>query len=218
MNRRGSDVTVVVPYSPIDPKTRLAPVLDPVERQTFAELLLDDVLSVLETALVDPVVLSPEPVSVGVPVCVDKRSLSVAVNGVLNSTTDPVAIVMADLGLLTPATLKRLLSATADLVIAPGRGGGTNALVVDHPEFFVDYHGGSYRDHLEIADAIGATVCETDSYRLATDMDEPADLAELLLHGSGMAAEYLVELGFELDEAFDHNFVRRAKSSITADE
>jgi 2-phospho-L-lactate guanylyltransferase len=35
--------------------------------------------------------------------------------------------------------------------------------------------------------------------RLASDVDEPADLVEVLLHGEGEAAAWLREAGFELD-------------------
>lgn len=133
-----------------------------------------------------------------VPVTVDDRSLTVAVNGVLTTASEPIAVVMSDLALATPRAIDRLWDG-GDVVIAPGRGGGTNALVVDHPEFRVDYHGASYLDHLRTAREIGATVREVDSMRLATDVDEPDDLAELLLHGDGAAADWLRDAGFELD-------------------
>lgn len=201
---------VVVPYSPVDPKTRLEPLLTPAERRDLAACLLDDVLSVLAEAAVDPLVLSPESVPVEVPVRVDERPLSAAVNGVLASSTPPLAIVMADLGLLTPAAFDRLLSTSGEIGIATGRGGGTNALVVEHPEFHVDYHNGSYSDHVAIAESVGATVNEVDSYRLSTDIDEPTDLAELLLHGRGSAPAYLRTRGFELDSAGGRTTVRRS--------
>ncbi|MFY4816046.1 2-phospho-L-lactate guanylyltransferase, partial [Haloarcula sp. AONF1] len=35
--------------------------------------------------------------------------------------------------------------------------------------------------------------------RLGTDVDEPADLAEVLIHGEGRAAAWLREAGFALD-------------------
>jgi 2-phospho-L-lactate guanylyltransferase len=83
--------------------------------------------------------------------------------------------------------------------MAPGRGGGTNAFVASHPEFRVDYHGASYLDHREIAAEIGAESAAVDSHRLGTDVDEPADLAEVLIHGEGRAAAWLREAGFALD-------------------
>ncbi|MUW15232.1 2-phospho-L-lactate guanylyltransferase [Halorubrum sp. CBA1125] len=108
---------------------------------------------------------------------------------------EPVAVVMADLALATPDATERLFEAgtAAEVAVAPGRGGGTNALVVSHPSFRVDYHGASYLDHRRIAAEIGASLRVVDSHRLATDIDEPADLAEVLLHGDGAAADWLEE-------------------------
>jgi 2-phospho-L-lactate guanylyltransferase len=105
---------------------------------------------------------------------------------------------MADLSLATPDALERLFEPDADVVIAPGRGGGTNALVVRHPDFRVDYHGASVRDHREIVRDAELSLAEVDSFRLATDVDEPADLVEVLLHGTGGAAAWLREAGFSV--------------------
>jgi 2-phospho-L-lactate guanylyltransferase len=95
-------------------------------------------------------------------------------------------------------TLQALFEPAADVVLAPGRGGGTNAFVSRAPGFEVDYHGASIRDHRRIAQDAGASVEEVDSFRLATDIDEPADLVEMLLHSEGAATDWLVEQGFEL--------------------
>ncbi|WP_135364627.1 2-phospho-L-lactate guanylyltransferase [Halosimplex halophilum] len=197
---------VVVPFAPERPKTRLAPVLDEAERAAFARTMLDDVLSVLSTldrerrVPVDPLVLSTAPVDADAPVAVDDRPLTEAVNDRLPAADDddPVAVVMADLALATPGALERLFEPDADVVIAPGRGGGTNALVARDPAFRVDYHGVSVRDHRTTAGEAGLSVTEVDSARLATDVDEPADLVEVLLHGEGAAAAWLREAGFSV--------------------
>jgi len=62
----------------------------------------------------------------------------------------------------------------------------------------VDFHGASYRDHRRVAREVGADVAVVDSMRLSTDVDEPADLVEVLLHAEGAAAAWLSER-FELD-------------------
>lgn len=98
---------------------------------------------------------------------------------------------MADLALITPTAVTRLLETPGDVTFAPGRGGGTNAVFTRHSDFRVDYHGASYNDHLTHCEAIGASVRTIDSYRLGTDIDEPTDLPELLLHGTGVAADWL---------------------------
>jgi 2-phospho-L-lactate guanylyltransferase len=188
----------VVPFAAGDPKTRLADVLTSAERSAFARTMLSDVLASVRAAGGDPTVLSTAPVDVGAPVTVDERSLSTAVNAILDDVNGSVAVVMADLALASPTALERLYRADGEVVAAPGRGGGTNALVVRHPEFRVDYHGISFRDHRRRARAVGASFSVVDSHRLATDVDERADLSELLLHGEGDAVAWLRDAGFEL--------------------
>jgi len=190
---------VVVPFDAVRPKTRLGDVLDAEERRAFARSMLADVLATVREAGHEPTVLSNERVEVDAPLTVDERPLTPAVDGVLSASSGPVGIVMADLALATPRAVRRLCGGPGDVVVAPGRGGGTNALVVRHSDFRVDYHGASYLDHLRIARDLGATVREIDSARLGTDVDERADLAELLVHGDGESRDWLVDAGFELD-------------------
>ncbi|EMA57387.1 hypothetical protein C470_14013 [Halorubrum distributum JCM 13561] len=202
---------VIVPFSTDRPKSRLSDVLSADERAAFARAMLDDVLDAVAAAGGEPRVLATDPVDVDSPVTVDDRPLTDAVNAALDArlgadserggAVEPVAVVMADLALATPAALDRLFEAgrDADVAVAPGRGGGTNAFVASHPDFWVDYHGASYLDHREIASEIDAAFRTVDSHRLGTDVDEPADLAEVLIHGEGRAAAWLREAGFALD-------------------
>jgi len=192
---------ILVPFEATEPKTRLDGVLATDERTAFAQAMLRDVVRACRDAGHDPEVVATAEVDVCVPVSVDDRPLSEAVNARLAATGDPVGVVVADLALLTPGAVDRLVAAAADadVAVAPGRGGGTNGLVVAHPDFRVDFHGVSFRDHLAAADAVGAEVTVVDSMRLSTDVDEPADLVEVLLHGEGEAAAWLREVGFELD-------------------
>ena len=192
-----------VPCSVDTPKSRLAPVLTLAERQSFATAMLVDVLDALVTAGYTPTVLSTAPITDGrvtdrAAVTVDDRALTTAVNSRLAEDT-PTLIVMADLPLVEPVDIHELVDSEADISIAPGLGGGTNALVVRESRFRVDYHGASYLDHRQTAAELDATVEAVDSRRLATDVDEPEDLAEVLIHGTGMAHDWLVEAGFELD-------------------
>jgi len=209
-------VDALVPFSPDRPKTRLSDVLDTAERRAFAGAMLSDVLAALDGAGFAPRLLTTEATGRDVPETVDDRPLTEAVNAALDAhdpgPDSPLAVVMADLALATPKALARLHSDDArngpgvgvahpagDVAIAPGRGGGTNALLVRHPEFRVDYHGASYLDHLRVARRVGASVREVDSRRLATDIDERDDLTEVLLAGDGAARDWLVEAGFRLE-------------------
>ncbi len=202
---------VLVPFATGTPKTRLQPVLSTAERRDFARAMLADVLAAIDATGNDPRVLSTGPIDVDAPVTVDDRPLSEAVNAHLamrfadghsavEESPDPaLAVVMADLAIATPAALERLFTTAGDIVFAPGRGGGTNAFVTRHPDFRVDYHGTSYLDHREIARQVGADVAVVDSYRLATDVDERADLVEVLTHGGGRSRDFLESAGFALE-------------------
>lgn len=187
---------VVVPFDATDPKSRLAPVLDAGERDAFARAMLDDVCDAVRAAGDRPTVISTAPTARECPVRVDERGLSTAVNAALDDVltgADACGVVMADCALVTGTAVGRLTSGDGGVTLVPGRGGGTNGLVVRDPEFAADFHGASIRDHRRAARAIDAPVREVDSYRLGTDVDAPADLVEVLLHGEGRAADWLAE-------------------------
>lgn len=186
---------VLVPFAGRDPKTRLGNVLSSDERRAIAASMRRDVCEAIRDAGYEPTVLSTAPIDADVQVVVDERPLSVAVNDRLDP---PMAVVMADLPLATPDALTRFFDTDGDVVIAPGLGGGTNALLVRHTEFRVDYHGASVRDHRRAAAEIGATIETVDSYRLAVDVDETADFVEVLLHTDGRTAQWLDDVGFRL--------------------
>ena len=210
----------LVPFAAVDPKTRLDSVLTADERAAFARVMLRSVCATLHETGYEPTVLSTAPLDdtslpASTAVVVDDRPLTAAVNDQLAAET-PTLIVMADLPLATPESIRRLIAAsddagdTADIAIAPGLGGGTNALVVREPAFRVDYHGASYLDHRAAAADLDATVGVVDSRQLATDIDEPGDLAEVLLHDDGPARAWLADAGIELDSGDGRIGVRRS--------
>lgn len=201
---------VLVPFDARSPKTRLSGVLDDESRHEFARVMLDDVLDVLERAGHQPHVLSTGEVSCQYPVRVDERPLTDAVNDRLAAVSQPVGIVMADLALLRVETVDRLVETEGDVVIAPGLGGGTNALVVRTPDFRVDYHGTSFEDHRTHADEIGVSSTIFDSFRVTLDIDEPEDLVEVLLHNRDSAVAWLEQHGFSIDEAGDDRTLLRS--------
>lgn len=189
---------VIVPFDASTPKTRLTPVFSAAERRGFADAMLSDVLAAIDRTGHDAHVIATAEVDAAVSTTVDTRPLSTALNDALSTAERPVAIVMADLPLVTSRTVSRLFDAEGELVLAPGLGGGTNALVIRAPAFHVDYHGASCRKHREIADRLALSVTECDSRRLATDIDEPTDLCEVLLHSDGHAARWLRDRGFSI--------------------
>lgn len=190
----------VIPFKPVNPKTRLSCVLTQPEREVFARVMLDEVISAARGAGCRPVILSTIPFPhEGVKTVVKNMGLNEAVNECLRETGEPVLIIMSDLPLVTADAIRRVCSTKADVAIVPGRGGGTNTLFVTCPEKFqVDFYGASFLDHMNIARRAGLSVEIIDSFRLHTDVDEEEDLVEVLLHGGGKAREYLESLGFSL--------------------
>ena len=200
----------VIPFDVSTPKQRLSPVLEPTERTAFARAMLQDVLDAMAPTPLEPTVLATAPIedSIDATTRVDDRPLDAAVDAEIEAGT-PVAVVMADLPLVEPASLERLAETPGDVVFAPGRGGGTNAMVVRNGSFSVDYHGVSIRDHRRIARERDLAVGEVDSYRLGTDIDAPEDLLEVLLHGDGKSVSYLQEAGFRIETRSGRGTVRR---------
>ena len=132
----------VIPFRPVNPKTRLSGLLLPAEREVFARAMLADVVGAVRAAGLDPLVLSTHPYDCpGVEVRVAPVGLSDALNALLPTLDGPVLVIMADLPLATPDAVRRLVESAADVAIAPGRGGGTNAIHIrDTARFHVDYY------------------------------------------------------------------------------
>lgn len=196
----------IVPFKPVNPKTRLSCVLSLDEREAFAEQMLSDMINALREAGCTPTILSTHPCEFHDPedfrdskVIVDGRGLNDALNGFLGQVSGPVLIIMADLPLVTAEAVERIVESPWDVVIAPGRGGGTNALLIRDPSRYrVNYYGASYLKHRRIALELGLSCEVVDSFRLHTDVDEKEDLVELLIHGTGRSRTFLEMLGFSL--------------------
>ena len=197
---------IVVPFKRKNAKSRLAGILTPDERDTLAMNMLRDVMDALDGFEVDILtssMLSNRDVDFSSYILLSDSGLNEALNEYLNSRAghdnDSVMIVMADLPLISSKHIREIAGLDADVVIAPGKGGGTNILYIKDPSgFHVDYYGASFLDHLRIARESGASVEVYDSFAVSTDIDEPEDLVELLMHGDGAAASMLTDSGFDV--------------------
>ena len=188
----------IVPFKLKDPKSRLSKVLSLNERIELAKRMLSDVLDTL-TNFVDVTVLVPPKTELDLDVKVeeDDRDLDSAINARLKRDT---AVVMSDLPLINEDVLKRFFETEGDVVLAPGRKGGTNMLLVRVDDFRVSYHYGSFFKHLEIARKLNLKVEVFDSFYASVDVDDESDLLELMLHGKGKRSwDYLRSIGFDID-------------------
>jgi len=190
----------LIPFKPKNPKTRLSTILEPEEREKFAQAMLEDVLGALKEMCWMPVIVSTELFdSEIVQVTVTDADLNQTLNEILPNTSHDVVIIMADLPLASEEAIKRVITTKSDMAIVPGRGGGTNVIFLKEPtKFHVDYYGMSYLKHRKIAEEAGLSCEVIDSFVLHTDIDEKEDLVELLTHGTGKSRKYLEDLGFVL--------------------
>lgn len=192
---------IIVPYKKKDGKSRLSPLLSPSEREELAEYMLEDVVSTLsKTGLEDISIVSDE-------------GLNAVLNKIIADSTEPMLIIMPDLPLISGEHILDITSSNEDVVISPGRGGGTNILFLRDPSTFrVDYHGASFLNHLEIAKDNGLLTRVYESFYASCDIDEVDDLAELIIHGRGKASKYLRSIGVSLQITSGRVHVKRQRS------
>ena len=202
-------VRIVVPFKRSDAKSRLAPALTPAERRLLAFAMLRDVLGTV-TGFGKVTILSrPGLDNADVGYDVEIVELELDLNDALNALIaneamqgwpSDILIVMADLALLTQKDVAGILSCQGDVVLCPGRGGGTNMILIRSPQFRTCYQGRSFPKHLEFARQAGLKAEVFESFRAGSDIDCPEDLAEVLLHGRGGTPKLLQLLGFVLNE------------------
>ena len=193
-------VRAIIPFKPKNPKTRLSQMMSLAERESFAEMMLGDVVDAVVDGECTPTILSTAPYCLtGIETIVHAGGLNEALNEILPKLEGPTLIVMSDLPLITPANITELVSTTARMAMVPGRGGGTNAIFLHNPPGFrADFYGASFLKHLGIAADLGLSCEIIDSFRLHDDIDEVEDLVEILTLGSGASRRYLERLGFAI--------------------
>lgn len=187
----------LIPYKKENAKSRLSPSMNLEEREEFVEFMLRDVVNTLCGAGIENIdILTPSEKGVSedikANIVFSELGLNDAINEYLKVTDEAVLIIMADLPLVKSHHIQEITSNDSDIVIAPGKGGGTNILFINDPsEFYVKYHGSSFLTHCQIAEERSHTLHIYDSLMTGTDIDEPQDLVEVLIHGRGFSREYI---------------------------
>ncbi|MCX8172819.1 MAG: 2-phospho-L-lactate guanylyltransferase [Archaeoglobaceae archaeon] len=190
---------IVIPFKPINPKSRLSFILSEEERKKLAELMLIDVINVLKELNLEIKVISTAKLdlNLGVEIVEDLRPLDDCINSELLEV--PKAIIMSDLPLLNSETIERFLKCEGDVVIAPGRKGGTNMLLIRKKGFKVSYHYCSFLKHLNTAKVMHFRYRIFDSFYSSVDIDDENDLLELMIHGERkLSRDYLESIGFRI--------------------
>ncbi|ADC65964.1 2-phospho-L-lactate guanylyltransferase CofC [Ferroglobus placidus DSM 10642] len=198
---------IYVPFKPTNPKSRLSKIMSEDERREFAFQLLLDVLDCCEEAVV--LSASRDERLRDLKHEVDERDLDTAVTSRIKK--EDSAFVMSDLALISKKIVKKFLDTDGDVVIAPGRKGGTNMLLSRSREFYTSYHYGSFLKHVRIAEKLGLNLSIFDSFYASIDIDDESDLLELMLHGKGKRSyEYLESIGFYVDFSEKEPKLKRA--------
>lgn len=183
-------------------KSSLSEVFDPEQRQRLVLVMLADVLSAVRQApsISRAAVVSPDKkvldfarlhaaVDIAEPGLGLNEALNLAIKHVVGKGTTSVLIIPGDLPLLKGADIENLTAMTTaerDVVIAPSKANGTNALFL-HPPGIIDLRFGGESFPLHVREAIRAGV-KPRIYRsptMATDIDEPADLLTIETLGMG---------------------------------
>jgi len=192
-------------------KQRLSPLLSPSERFALAEAMLQDVLAALAACRYR------EHVAL---VSGDARARRLAKQygfGVIDDADDPgetgaiematraaiergaefILVLPADIPLITAAEVDEILVAAPrqGTVLAPSASGrGTNAVLQRPPGLFpLRFGNDSYLPHLAAAGATGKPVEVLKLAGIGVDIDEPADLAELLTASGDTRAQRLLK-------------------------
>ena len=197
-------IRIVVPFKLDNAKSRLAPALKPAERRLLAFAMLRDVLGTVsdfgKVTILSRPGLDIADVGYDVEIVESELDLNDALNELIamllcRGWPSDILIVMADLALLTQKDVVGILSCQGDVVLCPGRGGGTNMILIRAPEFRTCYQGLSFPKHLDYARQAGLEVSVFESFRAGSDIDCPEDLAEVLLHGRGETRALLERMG-----------------------
>ena len=177
---------IVLPVNALDEaKTRLAPVLSPIERGALTLAMLEDVL---DATLAMPGwaswVISPDEAVLEVaarrgarPISEERPTLPGAIRQAEEDAEarglDALAVVLPDTPLLTPAGLTRALHTLGPVVVGPSTDGtGTNLLLRRGPAAIASRFGtDSFRKHLQAAAEADLPAAVVEGEEIGFDLD-----------------------------------------------
>jgi 2-phospho-L-lactate/phosphoenolpyruvate guanylyltransferase len=214
---------MVIPFKNQGAKSRLAYDLSPKERRLLSFAMLKDVLDAVlgqgRATILSRPGLNVADVGCDVEIQESGLGLNDALNALIAEEASlgwprDILICMADLALLTEKEVAGILNCQGDVVLCPGRGGGTNMILIRNSGFRTCYRGLSFPKHLAYARQLGLEASVFESFRAGCDIDEPEDLAEVLLHGRGRSKGVLEDMGFILSEKGRAGLIRRSSREI----
>jgi len=201
---------IVLPVKTLaEAKTRLEPVLDPLERGALTLAMLEDVMdATLALSGWETWVISPDEVVIeialqrGVHAIVeDKPPLANAVRQVEEEAAargvQHLAVLLPDTPLVTAPALTRALHTLGPVVLAPSVDESGTNLLVRRPPTAIDARFGvdSYRRHLEAAAEAQIPTAVVEIPEIAFDLDLPSDILTVLEAGKrGRTLDVMLEM------------------------
>jgi 2-phospho-L-lactate/phosphoenolpyruvate guanylyltransferase len=185
---------LAVPVKPLErAKRRLASVLTPSERAALTLVMMEDVLDAcMAQREWDVWVVSRSEAALEVaarrgarPVTEHGASLLEAIRQIepmVRGRWTPLAVLLADLPLLTPGALAAALAQRGRVVAAPAESDGGTNLLIRRPSTAIRARFGraSFRKHRAEAYRRGLTFIDHTAPELGFDLDRPADLLRML--------------------------------------
>ncbi len=204
---------IVVPVKSLErSKSRLAGYLTPLERGALTLAMLEDVLDVAQAMTGwETWVLSPDEAVLEVaarrgarPILEQRPGLAAAVRqaeGVaLAERAQALAVLAADLPLLSAPVLRSALRTLGPVVLGRSARGGTSLLLRRPPRAIPARFGpDSFQRHRELARERGLPVAIVDRPELALDLDLPGDILTVLADGPRRRTREVC-LGMDLGE------------------
>jgi 2-phospho-L-lactate guanylyltransferase len=198
MTRNPMIIFVIIPVKRLDnAKSRLSPFLTNDERKQFCLKMLEDVLRTVKSTrhIHQTVVISSDPAvlqiaeTFGVAHLKEGKTglneaVSEAIGWCVEKGATSVVVLPADIPLVTPTDLKRMLSLgeKASIVISSSRSGkGTNALLLTPPNVSPTFYGpNSFQNHIQEALKRKISLRKFRSSKIAFDIDTVEDLKEFV--------------------------------------
>ncbi|MDI9624526.1 MAG: 2-phospho-L-lactate guanylyltransferase [Methanothermobacter sp.] len=197
----------IIPVSPFaHAKTRLSPTLSPSERKNLLKVMLKDVTKSLKKNVDEVLVISADKEVLHfaneLKVQTFKEKGQTDLNGALEqaikwceSKCDKVMIVPSDVPLIGKANLEGLIKDAEkyDMIIAPSKGGGTNALLFPPGTIKLRFGDCSFFEHMKEAKKLKLSIKIHDSFYLSLDVNTAEDLGEIILHGKNTYTKSYLE-------------------------
>ncbi|MFA0832515.1 MAG: 2-phospho-L-lactate guanylyltransferase [Methanobacterium formicicum] len=203
----------IIPVSRFsEAKTRLSPTLSPLERENLLKSMLMDVIGAISGSVDQVVVISSDKDVLNFVADLDVTCLpekgKTDLNGALTQAVEwcsnyasQVLIVPSDVPLIHQDQVQEMieLSDKWPMVIAPAKGGGTNALLCSTKDIKMKFGDWSFFEHLKEAENAGVSWYIYDSFYLSLDVNTAEDLGEIIIHGfKTQTRKFLKSIGLQV--------------------